>query len=107
MIQSVGRNDLCPCGSGKKYKHCHGRPKPPADVLYIHPPKQDIDFYEQNQPARDGQMGRPYGLIPMGVPALVNVLRALKCTASTIRWNANSTGGLTSANGYERRRTHG
>jgi preprotein translocase subunit SecA len=20
-----GRNDLCPCGSGKKYKHCHGR----------------------------------------------------------------------------------
>ena len=22
---SVGRNDLCPCGSGKKFKHCHGR----------------------------------------------------------------------------------
>ncbi len=21
---NVGRNDLCPCGSGKKYKHCHG-----------------------------------------------------------------------------------
>jgi len=21
----VGRNDPCPCGSGKKYKHCHGR----------------------------------------------------------------------------------
>ena len=21
----VGRNDSCPCGSGKKYKHCHGR----------------------------------------------------------------------------------
>jgi preprotein translocase subunit SecA len=21
----VGRNDLCPCGSGKKYKKCHGR----------------------------------------------------------------------------------
>ena len=20
----VGRNDACPCGSGKKYKHCHG-----------------------------------------------------------------------------------
>jgi preprotein translocase subunit SecA len=20
----VGRNELCPCGSGKKYKHCHG-----------------------------------------------------------------------------------
>jgi preprotein translocase subunit SecA len=22
---SSGRNDPCPCGSGKKYKHCHGR----------------------------------------------------------------------------------
>jgi len=22
--QRIGRNDLCPCGSGKKYKHCHG-----------------------------------------------------------------------------------
>jgi len=21
----VGRNEKCPCGSGKKYKHCHGR----------------------------------------------------------------------------------
>ncbi|WP_054859899.1 preprotein translocase subunit SecA [Gracilibacillus sp. JCM 18860] len=23
--QSVGRNDPCPCGSGKKYKQCHGK----------------------------------------------------------------------------------
>ncbi|MGE6232525.1 preprotein translocase subunit SecA [Aeromonas media] len=23
--QKVGRNDPCPCGSGKKYKHCHGQ----------------------------------------------------------------------------------
>ncbi len=22
----VGRNDPCPCGSGKKYKKCHGKP---------------------------------------------------------------------------------
>nr|WP_312032528.1 preprotein translocase subunit SecA [Hujiaoplasma nucleasis] len=22
---TIGRNDPCPCGSGKKYKHCHGR----------------------------------------------------------------------------------
>jgi preprotein translocase subunit SecA len=21
----AGRNDPCPCGSGKKYKNCHGR----------------------------------------------------------------------------------
>ena len=24
-VVKVGRNDPCPCGSGKKYKHCHGR----------------------------------------------------------------------------------
>ena len=23
--KTVGRNDLCPCGSGKKYKNCHGK----------------------------------------------------------------------------------
>jgi preprotein translocase subunit SecA len=29
----VGRNDPCPCGSGKKYKKCHGRPgAPPLNV---------------------------------------------------------------------------
>ncbi|MBQ8603456.1 MAG: preprotein translocase subunit SecA [Oscillospiraceae bacterium] len=25
-VQKIGRNDPCPCGSGKKYKQCHGRP---------------------------------------------------------------------------------
>jgi len=25
QMPKVGRNDPCPCGSGKKYKHCHGK----------------------------------------------------------------------------------
>ncbi|MBO0748754.1 MAG: SEC-C domain-containing protein [Acidimicrobiaceae bacterium] len=25
MFDRVGRNDPCPCGSGKKFKFCHGR----------------------------------------------------------------------------------
>ncbi|MGO2082380.1 preprotein translocase subunit SecA [Vagococcus sp.] len=24
--EKIGRNELCPCGSGKKYKNCHGKP---------------------------------------------------------------------------------
>ncbi|MBB3040869.1 preprotein translocase subunit SecA [Nocardioides soli] len=28
----VGRNDKCPCGSGKKYKQCHGRPGGPTGL---------------------------------------------------------------------------
>jgi len=23
--EKIGRNDPCPCGSGQKYKKCHGR----------------------------------------------------------------------------------
>jgi preprotein translocase subunit SecA len=26
-VPKVGRNEPCPCGSGKKYKFCHGRPQ--------------------------------------------------------------------------------
>ena len=25
-LRDVGRNDPCPCGSGKKFKKCHGNP---------------------------------------------------------------------------------
>ncbi|KOR76297.1 preprotein translocase subunit SecA [Paenibacillus solani] len=25
VAEQIGRNDACPCGSGKKYKHCHGQ----------------------------------------------------------------------------------
>ena len=28
----VGRNQLCPCGSGKKYKRCHGAPGGPTGL---------------------------------------------------------------------------
>ncbi|MHB1250265.1 MAG: SEC-C metal-binding domain-containing protein, partial [Polaromonas sp.] len=30
MTHKTGRNDPCPCGSGKKYKHCCGKPAAPA-----------------------------------------------------------------------------
>lgn len=26
VATKVGRNERCPCGSGLKYKHCHGLP---------------------------------------------------------------------------------
>ena len=81
-MHPAGRNDPCPCGSGKKYKHCHGRTvsQParaagPAPVLYIHPSKQDVDFYTQQLDTRPTDLGRPYGLMPLGLPALVNLLR--------------------------------
>ncbi len=30
--KKIGRNELCPCGSGKKYKYCHGRPGMGAQI---------------------------------------------------------------------------
>jgi len=32
----VGRNDPCPCGSGRKFKHCHGRRRPPDATSRTH-----------------------------------------------------------------------
>ncbi|HNT74707.1 MAG TPA: radical SAM protein [Anaerolineae bacterium] len=76
-MQKANPNDPCPCGSGKKYKYCHGsvgvrQLELPTPVLYIHPAKQGVDF--PSEPT-EYTVGRPYGLIPMGIPALVNSLR--------------------------------
>ena len=69
---TVGRNDPCPCGSGKKLKYCCGRPgsDPGPEVLYIHPSKHGVDSDPWS-----GPLCRPYGLMPVGVVALVNLLR--------------------------------
>lgn len=79
MKQRVERNDPCPCGSGRKYKHCCGRPKPEeiatAKILYIHPAKQGVEVDLRGHRPGQPTPGRPYGLVPLGLPALVNVLR--------------------------------
>jgi hypothetical protein len=31
-VPKVGRNEPCPCNSGKKYKHCHGGVNPPPNA---------------------------------------------------------------------------
>ncbi|MFI3256301.1 MAG: SEC-C metal-binding domain-containing protein, partial [Psittacicella sp.] len=39
----VGRNDPCPCGSGKKYKACHGKIAPLSQTkAKSHEPKNDL-----------------------------------------------------------------
>lgn len=40
--KKFGRNDICPCGSGKKFKRCHGAPpKPPEPSLESPVPAPD------------------------------------------------------------------
>ncbi len=41
--KKIGRNDPCPCGSGKKYKNCHGRPgAPPLDMSKVQVKNMDL-----------------------------------------------------------------
>ena len=63
-MAKIGRNQTCPCESGKKYKHCHGRygsaplpkPAPPLAGLGKIPPEQDAaEFIRQKQQGK----GRP------------------------------------------------
>lgn len=49
-VRKVGRNDPCPCGSGKKYKHCHGR---------LDRPSMTTDVVMEQQPSPTGQDGSP------------------------------------------------
>ena len=39
MTESIGRNDPCPCGSGRKYKHCCMR-KTAGRRIVQHPARQ-------------------------------------------------------------------
>ena len=43
VAQKVGRNDPCPCGSGKKYKQCHGKLAEPG-------PRQPVNRERSREP---------------------------------------------------------
>ncbi|MCL4263943.1 MAG: SEC-C domain-containing protein [Anaerolineae bacterium] len=48
-VPKVGRNDPCPCGSGKKYKNCHMRQEQHGGTAVA----------AQKQPAKSGAGGKP------------------------------------------------
>lgn len=39
-MKNIGRNDPCPCGSGKKYKKCHGA----SNVIEISPERYNNEL---------------------------------------------------------------
>jgi preprotein translocase SecA subunit len=49
-MPKVGRNDPCPCGSGKKFKHCHGR----SDGAP--PPASQVTVVVQSDPAEEQRL---------------------------------------------------
>lgn len=58
----IGRNDTCPCGSGKKYKKCHGR-NADADISKLvndELNRLETKFYQQINPASNYKMNQRY-----------------------------------------------
>jgi len=60
MILKVGRNQPCPCGSGKKYKKCHGSftvappPQAPVSKSFV---EQMVQRHEAAERIRQNQQG--------------------------------------------------
>jgi len=55
MKHKIGRNDPCPCGSGKKYKYCHGGISSSVQPAI----KQEPNYFTMNKDiAYKGQIGR-------------------------------------------------
>ena len=58
----LGRNEPCPCGSGKKYKRCHGAPgaEPLAGVATL------ADPWNPSTPALSSRTCDPGSMMPGG-----------------------------------------
>lgn len=66
MVEKIGRNDPCPCGSGKKYKHCHMKENLPAAKKKFKATKmgerKPVDLMERtygSAVAKGGEFERP------------------------------------------------
>jgi hypothetical protein len=70
MIQwqksKIGRNEPCPCGSGQKFKKCHGLTKHPVAIApqVLHE-LQSIEALERQRVKQQG-LGRPIIAAPVG-----------------------------------------
>src|SRR5262245_19436311 len=70
MTKKIGRNEPCPCGSGKKYKKCHGSFA--AQAVEASQPRPDIaKLLEQvraQDKIREAQQGRGRAIVfPFGL----------------------------------------
>ncbi len=58
----IGRNQLCPCGSGKKYKHCHGNPLNPQLLPAAQPVPPHVQAMFREMQAREKRREDAQGL---------------------------------------------
>ena len=66
----TGRNDPCPCGSGKRYKHCHGTAPASPDALA----KQGVDAHRRNDIVEAERLYRQTLTLAPGHPLALHYL---------------------------------
>jgi hypothetical protein len=78
-MKEIGRNDPCPCGSGKKYKRCHGEPSQSAGTS-----KETKKFLPPVEASTGSLFGEPQryvvtnvGIHPKGSPAKYKIILTL------------------------------
>ncbi len=71
--KNIGRNDLCPCGSGRKYKKCCLKKQRPAEVDYkrYYKQKYEIDLKEPGEIEKIKECGR---LVVSGLDRVASML---------------------------------
>jgi hypothetical protein len=74
-MNKVGRNDPCPCNSGKKYKRCHGRPAYQDLITHVAKGAQKRATVLKIQRERQQGKGRPIISTAMGELRIVVVGR--------------------------------
>jgi hypothetical protein len=80
-MANIGRNQLCPCGSGKKYKRCHGafggKPEPtPSDINFAEQLSKADEHIRQHQQGR----GKP-------IIAFRNATHQIVAVGKTVHWS--------------------
>jgi len=76
----VGRNEPCPCGSGKKYKHCHLA----ADELQQRASRKQKEAAEAVESEGDDSSG-DFGIPGEGLPGGMDARETLKFFAKLSR----------------------
>jgi hypothetical protein len=78
MSMKFGRNEPCPCGSGKKYKRCHGasplRPTVPSEAEMQAEANKLLQRAQAEEIQRQEQQG-------MGKPIISTIVNGIRCVA--------------------------
>jgi len=78
MRNQVGRNDPCPCGSGKKFKKCHGAPAAPSFTVREGPLPEGVRKSIEQHKAAEMQRQQQQGL---GKPIISETLKGYRVVA--------------------------